>query len=113
MARPRPAARAGYWERTLGYLSEKAQERSRDIAELIVQEIEHSPRTPVRKTNLDRFPPPGHLKGSFSVMDDPATGDVLIVTTARYWVFVEYGARGVAPQPFIANAVDTVSKAFD
>jgi HK97 gp10 family phage protein len=104
MAGLRPLTTAGYWRQYLPTLQDKAQARAEEIAELIVQEIALSPVTP-RET--------GNLATSFSVVTDPGTGDVLITTTASYWVFVEYGARGRAPQPFLRSALHTVDRAFD
>jgi hypothetical protein len=97
----RPEVRLGYWPDTLARLEELAQGRAKQIADLIVQEIEIGP-TP-RDT--------GFLAESFEVVEDPA-GDVLILAHARYWMFVEYGSRGKAGQHFLRHAINTVEAAF-
>lgn len=112
MANERPEVRLNYWPDTLERLEEIARGRARHIAELIVQEIENSPLTPVRKTDLNRQPPPGNLKHSFFVVEDPA-GDILVLSDARYWMFVEYGSRGKEGVHFLRHAIDVVEKAFE
>lgn len=110
MAEARLLANAAHWDATLARLSRLAKGRAEHIAELIVQEVEMSPLTPVRETNLARQPAPGNLKHSFHVA--VVGDDVLVVTTARYWMFVEYGARGKGPQPFLQTAIETVEASF-
>lgn len=99
----RPEVRLGYWPDTLERLEELARGRAKEIADLIVQEIELSPVTPTGPT--------GFLRQSFEVVDE-AGGDVLILAHARYWVFVEYGSRGKAGQHFLRHAINTVEAAF-
>jgi HK97 gp10 family phage protein len=99
----RRMASADGWSTFLQELEQRTQYRCREIAELIVQEIEMGPATPRES---------GYLAESFSVADDPVTGDVVILAHARYWMFVEYGARGRDPQPFLATAMQTVKQAL-
>lgn len=102
MATERPEVRLGYWPETLERLEDIARGRAKHIADLIVQEIEFGP------TPTDT----GLLRHSFEAVVDPA-GDVLILSYARYWMFVEYGARGKKGTHFLLHAIRTVEKAFE
>lgn len=92
-------------------IEQEAQERCHQLAELIVQEIAESPLTP-----FDPRPDgDGHLKYSYYVDTDPATGDAIIKSRSRYWVYVEYGTRQHGfrdAQPHLNPAVDLIAGMF-
>lgn len=107
----RPLARRGEMARALDEIADAARERAEEIAELIVQEIRLSPDTP--RPGANNKYATGDLLNSYSVMTDPATGDVVIVTSARHWAFVEYGtAQHGDAQPHVAPAIETVRAAL-
>lgn len=92
--------------RTLARIERKASERAREIAQFIVDEIATNPNTPEDRSP-DR-PPHEHLRYSYYVAQArDGSGDWLIKSRSRYWVFVEFGTRehGDA-QPHLRPAIE-------
>lgn len=111
---------AGYSQRggmarqneAMARLNARGRERARQLAELIVQEIQAQPRPYDTNRRADRETYE-HLKNSYKVKVDPVTGDASITTDVRYWHFVEFGTRehGHA-QPHIRPAIELVRREF-
>lgn len=87
---------------------ESARRRCVEIAEELLQEIQH--QAPVSKPGTDKHE--GHLPGTLRrgydviVVDDGAN----IVQPVRYWQFVEFGTSVMRKQPHVRPAVEVVRK---
>jgi Bacteriophage HK97-gp10, putative tail-component len=95
--------------RTIERIRRKAQERSEEIAQDIVDLIFiNAPTGSAQRGTLHDDAGP-ELRESFYVRQDPETGDFLIRSRRRYWAYVEFGTRehGIA-QPFIRPSVAAV-----
>lgn len=97
--------------RALERIRKKAEDRSEEIARMIVEAIYiNAPRgSAARGTAHDDAGP--ILAESFYVRQDTDSGDYLIASRRRYWAYVEFGTNehGKA-QPFIRPAVDAVKR---
>lgn len=77
--------------RALARIEARARARALLIGREIVETIREGPTTPYdEKTHK---PASEHLKNSYYAQLDPKTGDVLIKSHSRYWVYVEFGTR--------------------
>jgi hypothetical protein len=110
MARKRPYTTKNAY-RTIERIRKKAEQRSEDIAQDIVDFIHiNAPRDMDRRPDREGGP---HLSESYYVRQDPDTGDFLVRTRRRYWAFVEFGTRehGHA-QPHIRPAIEAVRRYY-
>lgn len=89
--------------RTITRIEEAAEREAFRIAEEIVAEIKLN--APV---GTEAKPEHLRLRNSYYVERDPVTGDALIKSRRRYWVFVEYGTGHGPEQQHVRPAIETV-----
>lgn len=96
--------------RALARIERKAQRRALEVAEFIVDTIGWlAPRDPLHYRHTGGE----HLAESYHVSQDEKTGDFLISSTQRYWVFVEFGtAEHGSAQPHVRPAIDIAKAKF-
>jgi hypothetical protein len=94
----------------LAKINRAGQDRARLICELIVQEIQNSPRTPYDATRREDRQLSEHLRNSYHVAQaGDGSGDWEVRTDVRYWSFVEFGtAEHGHAQPHVRPAIEIV-----
>lgn len=96
--------------RNLARIERKADLRAREIAEWVVRRIAIlAPRDPLHEEHTGG----PRLAESYRVKRDSSTGDWVISSSRRYWVFVEFGtAEHGGPQPHVRPALDEAKALF-